>query len=208
MSGFPQKFYHAVFWPIRILMGFAHPIVHVRGLENIPDGPAVICCNHSSFSDAIWVIVCSHQKRIFHTMAKKELFSHRVLGWFITKLGAFPVDREANDIHAVKTALGVLREGDKLLIFPEGTRSKTGHMLPLLGGASLLALKSGCDVVPVYIEGNYKPFHRMKVHVGKPIVMDDLRAGRMNKETCDELTRRMEAEFAQLSGGRSLPPAQ
>ena len=113
MSGFPQKFYHAVFWPIRILMGFAHPIVHVRGLENIPDGPAVICCNHSSFSDAIWVIVCSHQKRIFRTMAKKELFSHRVLGWFITKLGAFPVDREANDIHAVKTALGVLREGDK-----------------------------------------------------------------------------------------------
>ena len=126
MSGFPQKFYHAVFWPIRILMGFAHPIVHVRGLENIPDGPAVICCNHSSFSDAIWVIVCSHQKRIFRTMAKKELFSHRVLGWFITKLGAFPVDREANDIHAVKTALGVLREGDKLLIFPEGTRVREG----------------------------------------------------------------------------------
>ena len=81
-------------------------------------------------------------------------------------------------------------------------------MLPLLGGASLLALKSGCDVVPIYIEGNYKPFRRMKVHVGKPIVMDDLRAGRMNKETCDELTHRMEAEFAQLSGGRSLPPAQ
>ena len=92
MSGFPQKFYHAVFWPIRILMGFAHPIVHVRGLENIPDGPAVICCNHSSFSDAIWVIVCSHQKRIFRTMAKKELFSHRVLGWFITKLGALMDD--------------------------------------------------------------------------------------------------------------------
>lgn len=130
MSGFPQKFYHAVFWPIRILMGFAHPIVHVRGLENIPDGPAVICCNHSSFSDAIWVIVCSHQKRIFRTMAKKELFSHRVLGWFITKLGAFPVDREANDIHAVKTALGVLREGDKLLIFPEGTRGARGGCFP------------------------------------------------------------------------------
>ena len=70
------------------------------------------------------------------------------------------------------------------------------------------SLKSGCDVVPIYIEVNYKPFRRMKVHVGKPIAMDDLRAGRMNKETCDELTRRMEAEFAQLSGGRSLPPAQ
>ena len=80
--------------------------------------------------------------------------------------------------------------------------------LPLLGGASLLALKSGCDVVPVYIEGHYKPFRRMVVHVGKPIEMADLRAGRMNKETCDALTERMEAAFARLSGGKSLPPAE
>ena len=81
-------------------------------------------------------------------------------------------------------------------------------ILPLLGGASLLALKSGCDVVPVYIEGHYKPFRRMVVHVGKPIEMADLRAGRMNKETCDALTERMEAAFARLSGGKSLPPAE
>ena len=81
-------------------------------------------------------------------------------------------------------------------------------ILPLLGGASLLALKSGCDVVPVYIEGHYKPFRRMVVHVGKPIEMADLRAGRMNKETCDALTERMEAAFARLSGGKSLLPAE
>ena len=81
-------------------------------------------------------------------------------------------------------------------------------ILPLLGGASLLALKSGCDVVPVYIEGHYKPFRRMVVHVGKPIEMADLRAGRMNKETCDALTERMEAAFVRLSGGKSLPPAE
>ena len=109
---------------------------------------------------------------------------------------------------AIRTAMGVLKEGETLGIFPEGTRSRTGHMLPLLGGASLLALKSGCDVVPIYIEGSYKPFQRMIVHVGRPVEMTDLRAGRMNRETCDELTRRMEAEFAQLSGGKSLPPAE
>ena len=141
-------------------------------------------------------------------MGKKELFENKLLGWAFRQVHGFPVDRGNMDMTAIRTAMGVLKEGETLGIFPEGTRSKTGHMLPLLGGASLLALKSGCDVVPIYIEGNYKPFRRMKVHVGKPIVMDDLRAGRMNKETCDELTRRMEAEFAQLSGGRSLPPSQ
>ena len=152
MSGFPQKFYHAVFWPIRILMGFAHPIVHVRGLENIPDGPAVICCNHSSFSDAIWVIVCSHQKRIFRTMAKKELFSHRVLGWFITKLGAFPVDREANDIHAVKTALGVLREGDKIPCIPLRKYNRNRKWHPSSVSALSGTETNGWDRV-------YKSFH-------------------------------------------------
>ena len=77
-------------------------------------------------------------------------------------------------------------------------------MLPLFGGASLLALKSGCDVVPIYIEGSYKPFHRMIVHVGRPGI--DLRAGRMNRKPATN-RRRMVAEFARLSGGKSLPPA-
>ena len=60
-------------------------------------------------------------------------------------------------------------------------------------------------MVPVYIDGRYKPFHRIVVRVGKPVEMADLRAGRMNRETCDELTRRIEASFAQLSNGKSLP---
>ena len=139
---------------------------------------------------------------------KKELFENKALGWVFRQVHGFPVDRGNMDMGAIRTAMGVLKAGETLGIFPEGTRSKTGHMLPLLGGASLLALKSGCDVVPVYIEGHYKPFRRMVVHVGKPIEMADLRAGRMNKETCDALTERMEAAFAWLSGGKSLPPAE
>ena len=146
--------------------------------------------------------------REIHFMGKKELFENKALGWIFRQVHGFPVDRGNMDMGAIRTAMGVLKEGETLGIFPEGTRSRTGHMLPLLGGASLLALKSGCDVVPIYIEGSYKPFHRMIVHVGRPVEMADLRAGRMNRETCDELTRRMEAEFAQLSGGKSLPPAE
>jgi 1-acyl-sn-glycerol-3-phosphate acyltransferase len=108
---------------------------------------------------------------------------------------------------AIRTALNVIKSGETLGIFPEGTRSKTGYMGPLLGGASLLALKSGCDILPVYIDGPYRIFHPLRVIVGKPIEMQDLRAGRMNKETCDILTHRMEGAFAHLSGGKALPPA-
>ena len=180
--------------------------LRIEGAENIPkDGPLVIACNHLSLLDP--PVLGTAATRKVHFMAKEELFVP-VLGDIYRLLGAFPVRRGGADRAAIKHGIDILESNQVLAIFPEGTRSKTGHMLPLLGGASLLALKSGCDVVPVYIEGRYKPFRRMVVHVGKPIEMADLRAGRMNKETCDELTRRMETEFARLSGGKSLPPVE
>ena len=166
-----------------------------------------ILVNHQCLLDPVTLALCVPDREI-HFMGKKELFENKALGWIFRQVHGFPVDRGNMDMGVIRTAMGVLKEGETLGIFPEGTRSRTGHMLPLLGGASLLALKSGCDVVPIYIEGSYKPFHRMIVHVGRPVEMTDLRAGRMNRETCDELTRRMEAEFAQLSGGKSLPPAE
>ena len=180
----------------------------IEGRENVPkDRNCILMGNHQCLLDPVTLALCVPDREI-HFMGKKELFENKALGWAFRQVHGFPVDRGNMDMGAIRTAMGVLKEGETLGIFPEGTRSKTGHMLPLLGGASLLALKSGCDVVPVYIEGSYKPFRRMVVHVGRPVEMADLRAGRMNKETCDELTRRMEAEFAQLSGGKSLPPAE
>ena len=179
--------------------------MRIEGRENIPkERNCVLMGNHQCLLDPVTLALCVPDREI-HFMGKKELFENRLLGWAFRKVHGFPVDRGNMDMAAIRTAMGVLRDGNTLGIFPEGTRSKTGHMLPLLGGASLLALKSGCDVVPVYIDGRYKPFHRIVVRVGKPVEMADLRAGRMNRETCDELTRRIEASFAQLSNGKSLP---
>ena len=140
-------------------------------------------------------------------MGKKELFENRFLNWAFTKMHGFPVDRGGTDLAAIRTAMNVLKDGESLGIFPEGTRSHTGHMLPILGGASLIALKSGCDIVPVYIEGRYRIFRPMRVHVGKPLEVADLRAGRINKESTEALTHRMEAAFMQLSGGKAGLPA-
>ena len=182
--------------------------MRIEGRENIPkDCNCVLMGNHQCLLDPVTLALCVPEREI-HFMGKKELFENRLLGWAFRRVHGFPVDRGNMDMAAIRTAMGVLKEGNTLGIFPEGTRSKSGHMLPLLGGASLLALKSGCDVVPVYIDGNYRPFRRIVVRVGKPVDMADLRAGRMNRETCDVLTQRIEAAFARLSNGKSLPAPQ
>lgn len=179
--------------------------VRIEGREHIPSGkPCILMGNHQCVLDPFMLAICASDREI-HFMGKKELFANRFLARFFTKLHGFPVDRGNIDMSAMRTALSVLKEGDTLGIFPEGTRSRDGHMLPLQGGASLLALRSRCDVVPVYIDGDYRPFHRITVRVGKPLSMSDLLVGRVTKESCDELTSRMQAAFTVLSGGKSLP---
>lgn len=167
MSDFPQRFYHGVYWPVRIIMGFTHPIVRVHGRESLPEGAAVLCCNHTSLSDAVWVILGAHTERVFRTMAKKELFDKPLLGRFISKLGAFPVDRDANDITAVKTAFGVLRSGDKLLIFPEGTRVREGETSNPHNGAVTFAARTGAPLVPVYLTAKKRFWGKLDLVFGE-----------------------------------------
>lgn len=182
--------------------------MHIEGKENVPkDRNCVLMSNHQCLLDPLTLALCVPEREI-HFMGKKELWNNKLLGWAFTKVHGFPVDRGNIDMSAIRTAMGVLKDGNTLGIFPEGTRSKTGHMLPLLGGASMIALRSGCDVVPVYIDGNYKPFRRINVYVGKPVEMEGLRGARVTKETVDELTNRVSASFAGLSHGKSLPPAE
>lgn len=151
MSGVSQRFYHIFRWPARIVFSLAHPRIRVQGRENVPEGGAVLCGNHSAFSDPVWVVIACWFDRVPRTMAKKELFDIPVLKYVIRKMGAFPVDREINDINAVKTAMRILREGDKLTIFPEGTRVRGGKEVKPHGGAILLAARAQVPVVPVYI---------------------------------------------------------
>lgn len=180
--------------------------VRVEGRENIPEGACVLMGNHKAWIDPFCVAMCARDREI-RFMGKKELWGNKVFAWIAKQVRGIPVDRGNADMASIRMSMTVLKAGHTLGIFPEGTRSKAGHMLPLQGGAALLALRSKCDVVPVYIDGDYKLFRPVVVRVGKPVEMDDLLAGRVTKESCEELTGRITAAFAQLSGGRSLPPA-
>lgn len=168
MKEFSQRFYHFIFWPLRIIFALKHPVLRVHGKENIPEGAAIVCCNHSAFSDPIWVMFAAHPKRIFRTMAKKELFSHKILGFLITKVGAFPVDRSTSDINAVKTSMQILKSGDKLLIFPEGTRIRKGKTSAPHGGAVMIAARMGVPIVPVYLSTDKRIFRPLDVVFSEP----------------------------------------
>ncbi|MDQ0111559.1 lysophospholipid acyltransferase family protein [Paenibacillus harenae] len=140
--------------------------VEARGTENIPaDGAVVLASNHLSVLDPPTVGIKIRRK--VHFMAKEELFKIPVFGSLIRSFGAFPVKRGGVSKDAIKSAISLLKEGNVLGIFPEGTRNSQEGMAKK--GASLIAIRSGAAVVPVAIIGKYSLFRKMVVCYGKPI---------------------------------------
>lgn len=127
------------FWPLGI-----------KGMENVPRrGAAVIVCNHLSLVDPF--VVGYGANRLVNFMGKEELFRNPLLGFLIRKVGAFPVDRARRDPASMRVAFSVLREGELLGMFPEGTRSATGEMLALRAGAARLASRTRTPIIPAAV---------------------------------------------------------
>lgn len=123
------------------------------GRENAVDMKnTIIMCSHRHWYDPALVAFVATQP--LHFMAKLELFKNKLLGIILPHCNAFPVERGAADVKAIKTAIKVLKDGNALLIFPEGTRvqSASDEMTEFHNGVSFLAYKSGADVLPVYID--------------------------------------------------------
>ena len=177
--------------------GFMKPIyslflpAEVTGLENVPEeGGFILCVNHLSARDPFYVAHCC-PKRMFHFMAKAELFKFKPLAWFLRQLDAFPVDRGHNDLTAVRTAMKVTADGHALGIFPQGTRSRDNTRTPMLGGVSLIALRAKAPVIPCYIGGPYRVFRRTPVRFGAPVDLSDL-GRRVDSDTMKAATQRIE----------------
>lgn len=139
----------------------------VIGRENIPEGGCLICPNHTTASDAISVILALGRKCEYAAMAKAELFKNRVLAWFLSAVGGFPVDREGNDLNAIRLGVKALKEGKKLILFPEGTRRRDGQLGPAKAGAGMFALRANVPIVPVYITPGKKFLRRTTVRFGE-----------------------------------------
>jgi len=172
--------------------------LRVKGRKNSRlEGGVVVIANHRSNWDPI-VLGHSITSRPVCYMAKEELYRNKVARWFLLKLHSRPVARNKGDLVAIKTAIKALKEGKMLGIFPEGTRSKAGKMLPFQKGAALMALKAGVPVLPVYIEGGYKPFHRVTVHIGEPVDLKQAVDGKVTGDTIVQGTEYLEKVMAEM----------
>jgi len=126
----------------------------VKGKENVPQkGGLILASNHVSYLDP--VVLGVSLKRKIYFIAKEEVFKNIFCHLFLSGLNAFPVNRNKTDIVAFKKAIKVLKEGNILGIFPEGTRSYDGELKDLKTGVFKIAKKTGVPVLPVGINGTY-----------------------------------------------------
>ncbi len=168
--------------------------VQVYGKENIPKtGGVLLCSNHISELDP--PVVGMTVPRPVHFIAKEELFELPVLKAILPHVNAIPIKRGMSDRNALRKGLAVLKDGNVLGLFPEGTRSKTGELGEGLAGAGFFALRTDAAVVPCAVIGSYKPFRATKVIYGKPIDMEELRS---KKASADEVTKVIMAEIKEL----------
>lgn len=175
-----MRFYNTVKAIVNILFRIIYRI-EVIGKENIvKEGKLIVCSNHTHNFDP--VILAMIYPRQLSFMAKKELFKNKFFNFIFRKLGAFPVDRKEADLSAIKNALRVLKKDGVLGIFPEGTRVKEFNLDNVKPGTGLISVKSKSPILPIYIEGNYKIFTKLKVYIGKPIEFSDYYGKRLDNE--------------------------
>jgi 1-acyl-sn-glycerol-3-phosphate acyltransferase len=144
-----------LYWPVRAVLVPCFRIYfrlqHI-GSEHLPrSGPLLLAANHRSFLDPF--VIGTLTRRPVYYVAKRELFERRWQAWLLSALGAFPIDRGAGDAQAMATARAILRRGDCVVIFPEGTRVRRGPLGAPRRGLGRLALETGTRVVPIAVIG-------------------------------------------------------
>ena len=177
----------------------------VYGAHHVPDkGGVLLVSNHQSYLDPVLLGV--RIRRPLSYMAKSELFKNPAFGWLIRLLGAFPIKQGGSVVGAVKESIARLHEGHALNIFPEGSRTETGKLMPLERGVALVIRKAKVPVVPVVIDGAFdawpcsrKMFRpaRIRMIYGKPLDMSSMDRDQI-LQTIDGAFRSM---LAQLRDG-------
>ncbi|WP_080125577.1 lysophospholipid acyltransferase family protein [Chlamydia suis] len=171
-------------------------------------GAAIIAANHVSFLDPI-VIPLAFPGKIYH-LAKSGLFANPFARWLFRALGCYPISREAGNSAAFKAALNIFSKGEKLIIYPEGTRHSDGKIHRGKVGVGMLALKGNVPVIPVYVAGTFEAFGKkhtfpriwktLTTVIGKPITFQDLidNSALDKKEAYQLATDRIMAKITEL----------
>ncbi|HEX5039782.1 MAG TPA: lysophospholipid acyltransferase family protein [Candidatus Limnocylindria bacterium] len=194
----------------RVLWG-----ARVEGVEHIPrSGAFILVANHCSNLDPVIIGWAAGNTvgRIIHFMAKSEVRRWPIIGWLATQSAVYFVRRGEGDRAAQRFSLEALADGRPIALFPEGTRSRDGHLRTGKPGSAFLAVRSGAPLLPVAISGTHRIFPgrsrwphptRIVVRIGQPFSLPHLPSGRLDREALAEGTERIMSTIEAL-----LPPDQ
>ena len=205
-------FFEFLYWTVGRLIKWIFRL-QPEGLENLPRHGVLLCPNHASNWDPILLATALPRDYRLRVMGKEELFRNPIIAWVIRVGGAFPVNRGGADIQAVKTAMQSIKDGQNLLIFPEGTVIRNGigkaDGLPAHAhsGAAVIGVRTGAALVPVFLDGEKKLFHRTRIIIGQPYtpVYTGRRGTAEEMQTiADDLLREAYALGGQQVGGAPL----
>lgn len=158
--------------------------LRITGGSNMPrTGPVLVIANHQSFLDPI-LIGMATGKRPAHMLARKNLFKPFFIGWLLKSLNGVPVDRGTADLASMRRCIDILKQGQALSLFPEGTRTEDGRVLPFKPGMLLIARRAQATLVPMAIAGSFEAWPRsrklphltgrIRVQLGEPVTLDEL----------------------------------
>ena len=169
----------------------------IVGTENIEEGkPALICPNHVHALDSVVIVLMN--KRTIRVLAKESLFKNPFLRWLASIFGVYPVKQGNKSMESMKISLKLLKNSELLLIFPEGTRNGMAKGVKPKDGAIKLAARANVPIIPVGVQGNFKPFRKVKVNIGKPISYNLSKEELNNKEKLAQLTDELMKEIVKL----------
>jgi len=166
-----RRMYNFIYRFLGPMLRFVYRLEFI-GQENVPAGAAIVCTNHSSAIDPLLLSLAVGFDNWLHYMAKAELFDIPILGKIIEKAGTFPVKRGESDVNAIRTAIRYLKNGEKIMIFPEGTRVSSDDAVAAKTGAVRLAAQMNVPIVPANIPRKKRPFRRNRVVIGVPYYLD------------------------------------
>ncbi len=179
----------------------------VYGIEHVPPaGGVLLLSNHQSYLDP--VLIATRLRRPVSYLARSELFKPWGLRWLIRQLNAFPIRQGAGDVGAVRETIAKLNAGHLLTVFPEGSRTRDGELLPVQGGFALIVRRvPTVPVIPVAIHGSFRSWPRgrtifhptpIRVAFGPPVPVDGLKP--------PEIVARVDAAIRGLFDGLRSEP--
>ena len=177
-------------------MIFSMRVIHPERM--VESGPLLIAVNHSSFFDPPLAGICS--RRGVYYLARKTLLKWPFFGPLFPAMNVIPVERDGNDMSALREVIKKVKEGNAVLLFPEGTRSLDGDLQPARAGIGLVIAKTGAPVLPRRIFGAYEAFPKnarrfqlsqISVVIGEPIHFTAEEISNSSRETYQLLSNRV-----------------